>query len=217
MTYTQFLVRLSELAYVKWEDSVLLNSGLRHELDQVGALLLTTYDTTETQAMLVAKGGALIVVFRGTEKNHKDILTDLRFRFYKGTHRGFRKAWQRIAQDVAADINHYQSLSTTRKHVTCTGHSLGGALAIIAGESLKADFVMTFGCPRVHSSEVRLTVPVVRYEHGMDIVPKVPLWSLGYRHVGEKRKLKGQGWPRLSRLFTDHRIGAYKEKLYESP
>lgn len=205
--------QLSKLAYVAFEDSSDSYRLLKRELGVLRCRLLNTYNVKGTQAFLVSRGDTLLLAVRGTERNKRDILTDLRMRFYKGTHKGFLRAWQKIEQLVAEDVAYYKksvSVPLGSCRVICTGHSLGGAISIIAGESLKADCVITFGCPRVHASEVSLKTPVIRYENGWDIVTKVPFKLIGYKHVGEKRKVGGGGWPRP---FSDHRIAEYEQNL----
>ena len=76
-------------------------------------------------------------------------------------------------------------------HVVLTGHSLGGALAVIAAAMLPESYtydLVTFGAPRAGNAELADAVypkcrSVVRVVHNRDVVPCVPLEAMGYRHV----------------------------------
>ena len=208
------LGRLSEAAYIKFEKNDEEYEKLAVRVQELGYSLLSTYDEKGTQAILckatVALGG-MVLAIRGTEKNKTDILTDLRVKFYGGTHRGFRKAWGHIESAVANDIKEYRRTDRRGQTLVVCGHSLGGAISIIAGESLEADLVMTFGCQRVHSSEVRLKIPVIRHQHGWDIVPFVPLALMGYKHVGNRVQIGTRSW--IPRPLKDHSIARYIKVL----
>lgn len=90
-------------------------------------------------------------------------------------HRGFWDAWQAIETDVWAAI--------AGRPVTFVGHSLGAALAILAGAASTnggnpPNAVYAFEPPRVsYDLSVRTVltgVPVHLYKNGNDIVPDVP-------------------------------------------
>lgn len=122
-----------------------------------------------------------ILAFRGTEMDFRDIKTDLYARFYKNadgskTHTGFRKAYQLVREEVQAASRHLLE-SDYRLYVT--GHSLGGALAIIATRDLNCDNLAacyTFGSPKVGNLEFGFSIksPIYRVIHAADAVPRVP-------------------------------------------
>jgi Lipase (class 3) len=69
-----------------------------------------------------------------------------------------------------------------------TGHSLGGAMAVIAGQAFpewNAKPTYTFGAPRVGNRDfvAGCTVPHWRVVNDLDPVPRLP-WDLHYRHAG---------------------------------
>jgi len=74
--------------------------------------------------------------------------------------------------------------------IVLSGHSLGAAVATLAGYLLAHDgyhaTVTAFGSPRVFWgrawSHPRLYV--MRVIYGRDLVARVPPWWMGYRHVG---------------------------------
>lgn len=91
-----------------------------------------------------------------------------------------------------------------------TGHSLGGALALLVGALLTQDGtppvqIVTFGAPKVGFSafvDVLHGVPVREYRYGADPVPLVPDWP--YMHVNQVQI----GKP-VRNLFQNHAITNY--------
>jgi predicted lipase len=90
-------------------------------------------------------------------------------------HDGFWKAWKAISVDVLAAI--------AGRPVTLVGHSLGGAIALLAAADMSASgnfptAVYGFEPPRVcRGLGVRAllaNVPVRLYKNGNDIVPDLP-------------------------------------------
>jgi triacylglycerol lipase len=71
-----------------------------------------------------------------------------------------------------------------------TGHSLGGAMATIATsrfeEFTKVKLLATFGSPRVGTRKFvkHIETPHMRFVNNNDIVTKVPLMIMGYKHHG---------------------------------
>jgi triacylglycerol lipase len=149
--------------------------------------LIRTFDDRDlgTQAYLVHRrtDDMLVLAFRGTEKDLQDIRTDLNARFYRRggtrTHRGFLDAWQAVADEVVASLRAHDS-----QRIFVTGHSLGGALAVIATAHLSQDPAIadrlaacyTFGGPRVGDLAFGQLVkaPIYRLVHAADIVPRLP-------------------------------------------
>ena len=102
------------------------------------------------------------------------------------------------------------------KPVTVTGHSLGGALAIVAGGllddlGLHVKRIVTFGAPRVLISGHNgyQDIDVFEYVYGNDIVPTVPWAIWGYRHFN--RIQLGKRKP--NRNWEDHDLGVYIARL----
>ena len=100
-----------------------------------------------------------------------------------------------------------------------TGHSLGGALALLATKLLAPDIngaCYTFGAPRVANYEYfeNLKTPVYRVVNSSDIVPRVPPGAGMTLLVGSVQILS---WltgfvPVLSSLFN--RVESLLDKLY---
>ena len=94
-----------------------------------------------------------------------------------------------------------------------TGHSLGGALAVLSAALLVATGVpvaamVTFGAPRAGGDGVRDVlhdVPVRQYRHGHDVVPEVPWLPDVLMHVAPLTEIgSSTGDP-----IADHAIARY--------
>jgi len=121
-----------------------------------------------------------IFAFRGTDEP-LDAIRDLRIiplwtKELGFCPAGFLKASKRLVNKVTSmclekDIDH--------TNIELTGHSLGGAVALIVGallmrDEIKPRQVVTFGAPRCGRLKILDEVPVTQYRHGKDIVPLVP-------------------------------------------
>ncbi|MDJ0535927.1 MAG: lipase family protein [Xenococcaceae cyanobacterium MO_207.B15] len=136
-----------------------------------------------------------IITFKGTDSSN-DWKTNLRFwqnnRDFNGqVHSGFAQAllnnWDELLNFTKSSISQDQT-------ILLTGHSLGGALAILTASKLSSlpefrnriEAVYTYGAPRVgdqdFSSQYSLTH--YRFEYGNDPVPSSP--SINYKHTGRK-------------------------------
>jgi triacylglycerol lipase len=162
-----------------------------------------------TAGFLVAGDDIIIIVFRGTQ-DRLDWITNVQAAWITlqgGTrvHTGFFQAYWPIRDRLfAAVIN---LLKQKQRPVYITGHSLGGALALMAtaelanhDEGYVRDSIAacyTFGCPRAGDSsfDQYVKVPLYRVTNGVDIVPAVPPAILGYRHVGDSRYFGRPGQP----------------------
>ena len=147
-----FLARFARLAY---ETRASVDASLKLHDGVEGWRFI---DRDDTQAIIVEFDTFQILAFRGTEiTSPKDILTDLKFGktpMESGVggkvHRGFRAATTAAIEDIRAE------LAVMPTYIT--GHSLGGALAVITAALLAGPFglipncivgVVTFGAPRV--------------------------------------------------------------------
>ena len=148
---------------------------------------------TDTQVYVCIndKNQEVHVVFRGSE-SIQDFIQDVKIRSrsfmgYKA-HRGFVEAIESVIQELADLII---PLASTYK-IYATGHSLGGALALLFALSspVSVSKVVTFGQPKTISDKAAKSLlratEYVRYVNHSDIVPKVPFkWMCPYRHFGE--------------------------------
>ena len=125
---------------------------------------------------ITAKDGTTYVTFRGTA-NPMNILRDLRV-WPSRSHRGFL-AHLGFMGGFRALLDH---IPTPSGPTVFTGHSLGGAVALLFAEKYGMP-VVTFGCPRVYFrwGQSPDTVAHIRYVCDDDPVPMIP--RLMYRHL----------------------------------
>ena len=173
--------------------------SLRFEL--IDTFSVTVPLTSDSQAFIARvsthwrQDGAndyLIVSFRGTEpRKVADIKTDVRARLIPApgvpeaqakVHEGFYRALidapsggQSIRDRIDAAIRDHPGLP-----VFVTGHSLGGALAVVATRYIangSRGACYTFGQPRVGNQHFveQIFTPVYRVVNAADIVPALPL------------------------------------------
>jgi triacylglycerol lipase len=155
----------------------------------------------ETRGIIGKRSNAVVLAFGGTDPAvWENLATDFNLHpvLDKDVHTGFRKA----AAGVAAEIDRAIRLSRdTKRPLFVTGHSLGGAIAVLAaqraaeaGTTPKA--VYTFGLPRVGREAFRTAYndklgPITyRLVHGQDIVASVPMSEIRFRHVGRALQCK---------------------------
>ena len=159
------------------------------------------YDIEGAQCYVLEDTNKVIVAFRGTEpKEWNDIKADLSFRktWHKGSgkvHRGFMIEVWKLMDQLATKV--YK----TKKTLYVTGHSLGGAMATLYADVCRPSGhveVYTYGAPRCGDEEFCRTYvrDLVRVRNNNDMVPTVPLWSLGFRHIGETLYINHYGYVR---------------------
>ena len=147
---------------------------------------------TDTRALVACDGEDCLVAFRGTQ-DLRNWLTDLDCAFLHlgqlRVHRGFFAALESVRRELKASI-----AQTHCRRVWLTGHSLGGALAMLCARAWEEAVagVYTFGQPRAGDAAFArdynelLADRTFRVIRATDIVPRVP-WLLGaYRHAGHE-------------------------------
>ena len=181
--------------------------------------------------------GDIVVAFKGSS-TPRDFLQDAKFTMRRPDwsldafpaliHAGFLEDFTAIAEAVIEQI---QDCLAKHPHAQLyvTGHSLGGALAILGAlefhrQKLTVAGVYTFGQPRVGNSlfrvihDLALRAVTYRIVNQNDLVPRTPGWLLGYRHCGQEIFLPagqhgaGPGYwedPSLVRKLWSDAIGLY--------
>jgi triacylglycerol lipase len=158
-----------------------------------------------TRGVIVKGHGGLIMAFAGTDPlvpanwiSDFDVGLNVGFNTGPGLgltpgplHRGFDKAFDAVSEQVTQALAERGS-----EPLLITGHSMGGALAVIAADhcltekKLRATAVYAFGMPRVGDEDFAVryndTLGAITYRlvHGDDIVATVPPSRFGFRHVG---------------------------------
>jgi len=108
---------------------------------------------------------------------------------------GFYSAYKGVANMVKEQVDRLLNLHKTAK-IVVTGHSLGGAMAVLAALDLKVqhgkvDYLYTYGQPRVGNqafadylqAQVPATYRVINYA---DTVPHVPPSAFSFKHGGHE-------------------------------
>ncbi|MBN1363547.1 MAG: lipase family protein [Syntrophaceae bacterium] len=177
------MAEMSRLAYTKFEDSEEKKNGLRADLKITGFNLVDVFNGKNgTQAFLATReqDKMAVLAFRGTEKTSwRDIKADIDARFYTDServmiHNGFYLVFSCVEQLIR------EKLITLDKYALyVTGHSLGGALALIATRALNSDNLAacyTFGSPKVGNGEFAdiIKPPIYRVVNYLDPVPCLP-------------------------------------------
>lgn len=221
-------------------------AAIASQLAYFGVKQFTAYGFTDvmkveheggSEAYIVEDEDTIFVVFAGTNEAN-DLLTDIRFQ--KATafsdlqlHRGFWEAWRDISDQVAGELMQRNLIMSydeemTQKQVVFCGHSLGGALAVIAAATLNPTYCVTFGAPPVGGQKFKdrcdASVTVyLRYILNRDPVPRLLKWHPKYKHTGGLIFIDGFGqhhvnpsfwkmlWHRLPFVYRlkDHSIEAY--------
>lgn len=188
-------------------------------LDEAGFSHIQVFDKSTTQGFLCRRNvpdepAYLVLAFRGTEQKIGDWLTDAQAiptqKDGYRVHSGFYKAFNLVADDIKLALNDKACFDEHGKKLPLyiTGHSLGGALALLATKYIGHDeggSCYTFGAPRVGDYEFFFDIkaPVYRVVNSSDIVPRVPLGAANQLLIG---LVKGLGWllgfsPQIKSLF----------------
>ncbi len=153
--------------------------------------IVTPLPKASTQAIVGDRADAIIIAFAGTDPLVvADWISDFDIAITaSGTAKGFAVA----AQAAAAKIDAVLATLPPDKPIFVTGHSLGGALAVLDAQRIgpgRVRAVYTFGMPRTGSPEFAarydqaLGTRTYRLVHGNDLVPTVAPAKFGFRHVG---------------------------------
>ncbi|UFR06786.1 lipase family protein [Streptomyces sp. Go40/10] len=163
----------------------------------------------DTQAYTVASDHMIITAFRGTEPAQiRDWLSDTTTPPWPGpantgyVHYGFAQALESVFPTVKAAL---EETRTNGQSLFFTGHSLGGALAMLAGArlyledpKLLADGVYTYGQPRTcdrflaEACNKGFKQRMFRFVNNNDVVPTLPP-EPAYTHVETLRYLDSDG------------------------
>lgn len=133
-------------------------------------------------------------------------------------HKGFHDDTMVLWEWVCKIVEQFRSNIGVLRAIVFDGHSLGAAIAqamtVAAWVMFKVSPISAYlyGCPRVGGRAYRAQVkkslatyptvitakmgfpdPITRLVHADDIVPHLPWWILGYRHVGKLIRIDDNG------------------------
>jgi triacylglycerol lipase len=187
-----------------------------------------------------------VLAFRGT-KDAKSWMTDLEatpapfpWLFEGGPevgqiHAGFghalRDAWRKVSDAVNAAVAASAITSSIdQPSLWITGHSLGGALAVLSGAAYSmwatapirsVNGIYTFGQPRIGlypfccNYDHVLCSKTFRFVNNQDLVPRVPFRGWDYADVGQMIHFDKDGTPQLESAqwasFLSRTINSFQE------
>ncbi|MFJ2187207.1 lipase family protein [Kitasatospora sp. NPDC087861] len=210
LAHAYWLARAADLAY-KGEDTIDEQARawgfttVRHHRTR----FTPPFPLQDTQAYTMAGDDMIVTAFRGTEpKEIRDWLSDATTPPWPGpagtgyVHYGFAEALTSVFPDVRDTL---ADLRTGDQSVWFTGHSLGGALAMLVGARmyleeprLRADGVYTFGQPRTCDRTLAAAYNkgfkerMYRFVNNNDIVPQLPP-EPAYTHVDALKYIDSAG------------------------
>ncbi|GAB5032425.1 Hypothetical protein NocV09_00901180 [Nannochloropsis oceanica] len=194
----------SVLEGIDWNELGARVGGVARGLGRYQFACFLTNEETDTQGGIWfdAKAKEIIVSFRGTQMEWKDLLTDMAI-YQEGldgpedprlVHAGFRRAFRSIQGGVLQALNFIASnLVEDGWSIDVCGHSLGGALACLMAHEIDRRMpalveegrlnVFSFGAPRVGNTafcedyDKRLKNQSFRIVNGLDVVARMPRGS----------------------------------------
>ncbi len=208
-----WLAEISRLVYVAeapgagTRDRILARVGLRE------SLFLSRLGTqcAFVEPRLEGEGSPAVLVFRGTEgpmdwrRNSSFLLTD--WPCGGRVHGGFVDALDVVWDELGS------ALEAVTAPLLYTGHSLGGALAVLAAGRWPPLAVYTFGAPRVGDAgfaESLAGLAVYRVVNRRDVVARTPpgLPGLRFRQAGELRAISTRGLAAAEGAGSDSTAGS---------
>ena len=182
--------------------SYLSESEVEQIVEQLNFQDVHYYDRDGAQAYSFISDTDHVIACRGTEPNQwNDIKADLNAltviaETIGRVHRGFKKE----VDDLWPVLE--KTLTDNTKQLWFTGHSLGGAMAVIcAGRCLLSHIdsnprqIYSYGSPRVGNKRYinHVKLDYFRWVNNNDLVTRVPPLWLGYRHCGQEMYLDAHG------------------------
>jgi len=171
----------------------------------IGFTTVEFYDRDGAQAYRFMNKNDLVIACRGTQPTEfNDIKADLKAmpvmaETVSRVHRGFKaevdELWPMVLEDLQRKAN-------DKKKIWFCGHSLGAAMATIMASRCHlypgiepVQELYTYGSPRVGWRRYvnSLNVEHHRFVNNNDMVTKVPLWIMGYRHHGVEHYIDSEG------------------------
>jgi len=210
---------LSQIAYMDKKEA-------KKAVKKYGFTDVEFYELDGAQAYRFQNNTDMVIACRGTQPNEfNDIKADLKAlpimsETVSRVHMGFKKEvdelWPKVLEDLKDPNN-------KNLNVWFTGHSLGAAMTTIMasrcnndGDMPNINAVFTYGSPRVGWNKYikSLNISHHRWVNNNDIVTRVPLVIMGYKHHGIEHYMnayglerKMSGWQRLKDRWRGIKMG----------
>ena len=215
--------KLAELAY---------NDDATKQAKKLGFTTIEFYNKGGAQAWRFQNKTDLVIACRGTEPTaFNDIKADLRAipvmaETVSRVHKGFKTEvddiWPMVQEDIIRKTN-------VTKDLWICGHSLGAAMATIMANRAECNIDLnnpielhTFGSPRVGwpTYVKSFCTKHYRWVNNNDIVTRVPLRIMGFRHCGQEHYINAYGnlrpltaWQRIKDQYRGMWMGIKKGKI----
>ena len=160
---------------------------------------INTFNRENIQGFWCTADDVVLLAFRGTS-NPGQWLRDARFYPVKHPWGRVHEGFQDGVADVEPDLQSIDGAAKQARYLWITGHSLGGALALIAAARWKMagirSSIYTYGQPMVgldgFADRFAIELPgrLVRFVNQSDIVPRVPP---GFSHTGILKRIVRPG------------------------
>lgn len=183
--YTSLLF-LSKLVYLSDDD-------IYRTLESLGAVKVKLAAKDSAEAIYIEFPDTDVLVFRGTEpskaEDWRTILSFVSHPFVTGVsaHKGFVSSARALYQQLEMVLH----IRDPSRPLIYSGHSMGGAIALLFALFAEPTYIVTYGQPRVfHKSsvlpEVYSRVEITRLKTTYDFVPSLPMQWQGYYHIGKE-------------------------------
>ena len=214
------MARLAEFAYLDGKEA-------KPKMKALGYTGHKFFENDGAQCHAVWNKEEYVLAFRGTEPDEiSDVLADLKAwpagaMTHGKVHTGFKDEVDKLWDDLVAHYEKHQRIAGKGyRRFMITGHSLGAAMATIATsrfeEFTNVYQLTTFGSPRVGTRSFVRNVSTLHYRfvNNNDIVCRVPLALMGYKHHGTLQYInfygnvrKMTGWQLIKDRWRGMRSG----------
>jgi len=213
MTFPERSLLFAKLSSIAYDDNI---KEVKKQVKKLGFGTVEFYNREGAQAYRFQNADDLVIACRGTQPTEfNDIKADLNAvpvvaETVSRVHKGFKaevdELWPMVLEDIQRKVNKDNKL-------WFCGHSLGAAMTTIMAsrcyyeESIRdPEEVYTYGSPRVGWPGYckAMNIDHHRWVNNNDIVTRVPLAIMGYRHNGTEHYMnafgnvrKCTGWQRF--------------------
>jgi len=213
MSFPERSLLFAKLSSIAYNDNI---KEVKKQVKKLGFTTVEFYNRDGAQAYRFQNAEDLVIACRGTQPTEfNDIKADLQAvpvvaETVSRVHQGFKAEVDDLWPMIVEDITRTQNLDNK---LWFTGHSLGAAMTTIMASRCFHDTELpnpietyTYGSPRVGWPTYVNSLGMVhhRWVNNNDIVTRVPLAIMGYRHHGEEHYMnawgnvrKPTGWQRF--------------------